>query len=94
MTRTPEHRDPDPEPDDVDPDGSTDMPTLTADLQHLLGGGGDVGGRTAEGLERRLRSGSTSSLALELLGVGWWTAREILSDGRVPADGERGDRDG
>ncbi len=86
-----------PTPDDhTDSTGEEDveLPELTADLHRLLGPGDDLGGRTAQGLDRRLRSGSASSLALELLGVGWWTAREILSDGTVPADGERGDRNG
>jgi hypothetical protein len=87
-------------PEDVIPDeplpdeDDLGMPTLTSDLRQLLGAGDDVGGRTAERLDRRLRSSSTSSLALELLGIGWWTAREILTDGHVSADGEPGDRDG
>lgn len=92
MTTPPPHhddRDGDPERDE-----EAGIPTLTSDLQRLLGPTEDIGGRTAQGLDRRLRSGSASSLALELLGLGWWTAREILSDGAVPADGERGDRDG
>lgn len=71
-----------------------DLPTLGDDLQALLAPSGNLEGRTAKGLDRRLRSGSFGSLALDLLGTGWFTACVILTEADCGADGERGEQDG
>lgn len=75
-------------------EGESGPPDLGPELRELLGHGGDLEGRTARSLDRRLRSGSAAGLALELLGVGWSTAKEILSDRPIGADGEPGDDHG
>ena len=68
---------------------------LSGQLRALLGANADLGSRTAEDVDRRLRAGSVSGLCVELLGVGWTTVTTILSDGPAAADeGEQGVRDG
>jgi hypothetical protein len=54
--------------------------TLGAQLRELLDPEQDVRRRTADDVDRTLRSRSTFSAALDLLGVGWWTARSVLGD--------------
>ncbi len=71
---------------------------LGEQLRALLDPAEDLGDRTADDVDRTLRSRSTFAAALELLGLGWWTMRSFLgddgpdrlTDGTTPADRERG----
>jgi len=62
---------------------------LRADLRILLDPGHELLGRTAAEVDRTLRSRDTVGAALDLLTLGWWTARAVLTDDRRPADAER-----
>ncbi len=59
---------------------------LALQLRALLDPDDDLGARTAQDVDRALRSRNTMGAALDLLGVGWWTARALLTDDHRPAD--------
>lgn len=100
---SPDDRDPGPDRtvSDGDPDADLDA-EFDAELDAELADGGDVGAslralleapqgierRTADVVDRSLRGRSGLDLGLDLLGLGWWTARTILTDDPPPADGE------
>jgi hypothetical protein len=63
-----------------------DDPLLQVHLQALLDPGGDLTERTASDVDRALRARDSVGAALELLGVGWWTARALLTEATRPAD--------
>ncbi len=66
-------------PPDQDPDEPDEPDELLASrLGELLDGDNDLGGRTTESVDRRLRARSAASLGAELLAVGWWTATALL----------------
>jgi hypothetical protein len=85
-------------PDDLDtgdevlPDDELDRQlaehdgALSDQLRALLDPDGDLRRRTASDVDRSLRSTDTLGAALELLSVGWWTARTVLTDDHRPAD--------
>jgi hypothetical protein len=89
---------PTPPADDIDPvddavaDDELDRELAAADgvlseqLRALLDPGGDLRRRTADDVDRSLRSTDTLGAALELLSVGWWTVRTVLTDDHRPAD--------
>ncbi len=89
---------PTPPADDVDPiddelaDEELDRELAAADgvlsdqLRALLDPGGDLHRRTADDVDRNLRSTDTLGAALELLSIGWWTVRTVLTDDHRPAD--------
>jgi len=62
---------------------------LRTDLRTLLDPGHELQHRTVAEVDRALRSRDTVGAALDLLTVGWWTARAVLTDDRRPADAER-----
>jgi len=62
---------------------------LRADLRTLLDPGSELRGRTAAEVDRTLRSRDAVGAALDLLTLGWWTTRAVLTDDRRPADAER-----
>ena len=68
---------------------ATSPTTLRADLRTLLDPDRELGRRTATEVDRALRSRDTVGAALDLLTLGWWTARAVLTDDRRPADAER-----
>lgn len=59
---------------------------LARQLRALLDPGEDLRQRTAADVDRALRGRSTLGAALELLGVGWWTAASLLTDDDPRAD--------
>jgi hypothetical protein len=59
---------------------------LGTQLRALLDPGGERRARTAADVDRALRSRNTLGATLDLLSVGWWTARTLLTDDRSPAD--------
>lgn len=59
---------------------------LGRQLRALLDPGDDLRQRTAADVDRALRGRSTVGAALELLGVGWWTAAALLTDDDPHAD--------
>jgi hypothetical protein len=61
-------------------------PQLTAHLRTLLDPDADLTARTATDVDRALRSRDTLGAALELLGLGWWTTRALLTDDTRSAD--------
>lgn len=61
-------------------------PQLTSQLRTLLDPDADLATRTASDVDRALRSRDTLGAALELLGLGWWTARALLTDDTRSAD--------
>ena len=66
-------------PHDQDPDEPDEPDGLLASrLGELLDGDNELGGRTTESVDRRLRARSAASLGAELLAVGWWTATALL----------------
>jgi hypothetical protein len=65
-----------------------DTGDLGASLRALLEPPGDIRRRTADVVGRELRGRSAMDLGLDLLGLGWWTVRTILTDDPTPADGE------
>jgi hypothetical protein len=65
-----------------------DIGDLGASLRALLEPPGDIRRRTAAVVGRELRGRSAVDLGLDLLGLGWWTVRTILTDDPTPADGE------
>lgn len=62
---------------------------LTVRLRSLLDADHDLRGRTSADVERTLRGRSLLATGLELLGLGWWTTRALLSDEVGPADEEQ-----
>jgi len=98
VRRVPDEREPDepgpdehsPQPDDawLDRELDADPGVLGLHLRELLAPEEDLGRVTTNEVDRTLRSRSVLGTALDLLGVGWLTAREVLSDGRAAADGE------
>ena len=82
-----------PDPDDPVLDESLldralaeDDTELASQLRALLDPDATFGERTANDVDRALRSRNTLGAALDLLGVGWWTARALLTDDHRPAD--------
>ena len=73
----------------LDRELADDDAELSEQLRALFGPVEDLGTRTAQDVDRALRSRNTFGAALDLLGVGWWTARSLLTDDHRPAD--RGD---
>ena len=63
-----------------------DDPLLRGHLQALFDPGSDLNERTATDVDRALRSRDSVGAALELLGVGWWTARALLTEATRSAD--------
>lgn len=63
-----------------------DDPLLQVHLRALFDPGSDLTERTATDVDRALRSRDSLGAALELLGVGWWTARALLTESTRSAD--------
>ena len=74
------------DPDDLD--RALDEPTgdLGPSLRALLDPPSDIRRRTARAVGRELRGRSSAELALDLLGLGLWTFRTILTDEAPRAD--------
>ena len=70
----------DDDPDELDGD-------LGIRLRHLLDPSEDLAQRTSLDVDRALRGRSVLATALDLLGLGAWTARALLTD--PPADADR-----
>lgn len=75
---------------DLDDELAATEGRFTGELRALLTPGAGINRRTAESVDRALRSRSTGTAALELLGVGWQTLRLFLSDDPSGADLDRG----
>lgn len=71
--------------DDLDTHGPDE---LGDQLRELLGANEDVGERTVEHVDRRLRAGSTAALCVDLLSVGWTTFATMLTGSEARADGD------
>lgn len=88
----PHPRRPDPEDETaldetaLDRELAEDDADLALHLRALLDPDETFGERTANDVDRALRSRNTLGAALDLLGVGWWTARALLTDDHRPAD--------
>lgn len=63
---------------------------LSAQLRELLDPEAGLRERTAQDIDRSLRGRSSVGAAMELLGLGWWTAKALLGDDR--ADDRADDR--
>lgn len=61
---------------------------LGAHLRELLAPEVDLGRQTTHHVDRTLRARSVLATGLDLLGVGWLTMRELLTDEPSRADGE------
>jgi hypothetical protein len=55
-------------------------------LRQRLDPGDQLHQRAAADVDRALRSRTTLGATVELLGVGWWTLRSLLTDGPDAAD--------
>lgn len=96
--RHPDHGDPDLRDPDQGPDESQwdeaeldraleeDDRLLVEHLRTLLDPDADLGTRTVKDVDRALRGRNTLGSTLDLLGIGWWTARALLTDDHAPAD--------
>ena len=62
---------------------------LSARLRALFDPSTDLRDRTASDVDRALRGRSLLATGLDLLGLGLWTTRALLSDPASPADGEQ-----
>lgn len=62
---------------------------LSARLRALFDPSADLRGRTANDIDRALRGRSLLATGLDLLGLGLWTTRALLSDPASPADREQ-----
>jgi hypothetical protein len=58
--------------------GADDL--LSAQLRELLDPAAGLRERTAQDIDRSLRGRSSLTAALDLLGLGWWTAKALLGD--------------
>ncbi len=77
---------------------------LSSQLRELLDPAAGLRERTAQDIDRSLRGRSSVTAALDLLGLGWWTAKALLGDDRaedrdrrprtLSADPERADPEG
>ena len=73
---------------------------LSAQLRELLDPAAGLSERTATDIDRSLRGRSSLTAALDLLGLGWWTAKALLGDDggqalrTLSADPERADPEG
>lgn len=76
-----------PDEDLLDRELRTGPGDLGASLRALLEPPGDIRDRTSDVIGRSLTGTSTFAVAADLLGLGWRTARTILSDDPAPADG-------
>ena len=56
---------------------------LSAQLRELLDPAAGLSERTATDIDRSLRGRSSLTAALDLLGLGWWTAKALLGDDRA-----------
>jgi hypothetical protein len=63
-----------------------DAAALGIHLRSLLDPDTELTSRTANDVGRALRSRNTTAAALDLLGVGWWTVRALLTDDTRSAD--------
>ena len=61
---------------------------LGESLRALLAPDADLGRLTTRHVDRALRGRSVIGTGLDLLGLGWLTMSELLTDERRPADGE------
>ena len=62
---------------------------LSARLRALFDPSADLRDRTASDVDRVLRGRSLLTTGLDLLGLGLWTTRALLSDPATPADQEQ-----
>ena len=62
---------------------------LSARLRALFDPSTDLRDRTASDVDRTLRGRSILATGLDLLGLGLWTTRALLSDPASPADREQ-----
>jgi hypothetical protein len=76
-------------PEDVPDEALEDDGELSARLRDLLDPSADLRDRTARDVDRALRDRSVLATALDLLGLGLWTTRALLSDPASPADQEQ-----
>lgn len=61
---------------------------LGAHLRELLAPEDDLGRQTTHQVDRTLRARSVLATGLDLLGLGWLTMRELLTEEHLRADGE------
>ena len=61
---------------------------LGEQLRALLAPASDLGRQTTHHVDRARRGRSVLGTGLDLLGLGWFTVRELLTDAPRPADGE------
>jgi len=73
---------------DLDRELDEPMQPLQDQLRALLDPSDGLSGRTALDVDRALRARSPLTAALDLLGLGWWTAKTLLTDDPQRADGE------
>jgi hypothetical protein len=74
--------------DDDERELASDVGDLGERLRSLLDPGADLTHRTGEDISRTLRGRSALATGLDLLGLGVWTARTLLSDPHPRADEE------
>jgi hypothetical protein len=82
-------------PDDaLDPEDEFELDRgdeeLSSRLRSLLDPAADLPDRTTLDVDRTLRGRSVLAMGFELLGLGPWTVRALLSDAVGPADREEG----
>jgi hypothetical protein len=75
--------------DDALDDELEDDQELSARLRALFDPSADLRDRTASDVDRTLRGRSILATGLDLLGLGLWTTRALLSDPASPADQEQ-----
>lgn len=80
--------------EELDAELDHDDPRLRDELRQLLDPGTDLQRRASDDIDRTLRGRSFLTTGLDLIGLGWWTAKEMLRDDRPHADGEVEDDDG
>lgn len=76
-------------PDEHDPDEDDELylgGDLGQQLRSLLDPDGDLSGRVHTDVDRTLRGRSVLATGLDLVGLGLWTARELLTDPPAHAD--------
>lgn len=74
--------------DDLDEELEEDL-ELSERLRALFDPSADLRDRTADDVGRALQGRSVLATALDLLGLGLWTTRALLSDPASPADQEQ-----
>ena len=75
---------------DLDAELDGDEGLLGHRLRELLAPEADLGRQTTHQVDQTLRARSVMATGMDLLGLGWLTMRELLTDEPPRADGESG----